>query len=143
MREIPVFQVDAFAEQPFRGNPAAVCPLDHWLPEPELQAIAAEMNLSETAFFVPRGDDYELRWFRPRVEVALCGHATLAAARVLLGELQPERTRVVFHSRSGPLTVTRSAERFVLDFPSMPPTPAGDIPGLAVAIDRAERGAPG
>jgi PhzF family phenazine biosynthesis protein len=134
MHEIPVFQVDAFTEQPFRGNPAAVCPLTGWLPEATLRAIAAEMNLSETAFFVPRGDDYELRWFTPTVEVPLCGHATLASARVLLGELEPGRNRVVFHSKSGPLIVTRSGDRYVLDFPGKPPTAVGDVPGLCAAL---------
>jgi PhzF family phenazine biosynthesis protein len=133
-REIAVFQVDAFTEHPFRGNPAAVCPLTRWLPEAEMRSIAAEMNLSETAFFVPHGDEYQLRWFTPAVEVPLCGHATLACARVLFGELEPARKRVVFHSKSGPLIVTRSGDRYVLDFPGKPPTPVGEVPGLSAAL---------
>ena len=81
--KIPIYQADAFTGELFRGNPAAVCPLDEWLPDETLQAIAAENNLSETAFFIPRGKDYHLRWFTPAIEVDLCGHATLATAHVL------------------------------------------------------------
>lgn len=81
--KIPIFQIDAFAEAPFQGNPAAVCPLDNWLPDNVLQSIAQENNLAETAFYIPRGDHYELRWFTPTKEVDLCGHATLAAAHVV------------------------------------------------------------
>src|SRR5215471_17380946 len=104
MAPIPLFQVDAFADRPFSGNPAAVCPLEAWLPEATLQAIAAENNLSETAFFVKRPDgDFDLRWFTPAVEIDLCGHATLASAFVLFERISPERHLVRFHTKSGPL----------------------------------------
>lgn len=115
---IPIRQVDAFTGRVFGGNPAAVCPLEAWLEAELLQAIALENNLSETAFLVPRGDDWELRWFTPTVEVALCGHATLAAAHVVFEDLRPGSERVRFHSQSGPLTVDREGELLVLDFPA-------------------------
>ena len=101
--EVPIYQVDAFAARVFAGNPAAVCPLDDWLPDEVLQAIAVENNLSETAFFVKRGDDFDLRWFTPASEVDLCGHATLGSAYVISNYLDNGRTEVRFHSRSGPL----------------------------------------
>jgi PhzF family phenazine biosynthesis protein len=120
--QIPLWQVDAFAARPFTGNPAAVCPLEQWLPDDVMQAIAAENNLSETAFFVRRGDgDLDLRWFTPRSEVELCGHATLASAWVLTREIEPSRARAVFHTRSGPLTVTRAGEELAMDLPARPP----------------------
>jgi PhzF family phenazine biosynthesis protein len=122
--EIPCFQVDAFASAPFTGNPAAVCPLAAWLPDATMQAIAMENNLAETAFFVPRGDDFELRWFTPECEIDLCGHATLASAFVLMTRLTPDRRRVRFHSRSGPLEVARDGDAYTLDFPSRPAAPA-------------------
>ena len=123
MGRIPYFEVDAFANQLFRGNPAGVCPLEKWLDDALMQSIAAENNLSETAFFVPRGDDYELRWFTPIIEIDLCGHATLASAFVLFSELGCRGDSVRFHSKSGPLTVSRSGEVLTLDFPSRPPGP--------------------
>src|ERR1051325_5610023 len=102
---IPLYQIDAFAEGPFTGNPAAVCPLDAWLPDQAMQAIAAEYNLSETAFFVPEGGDgYRLRWFTPTTEVDLCGHATLASAHVVFAWLAPWRRAVTFQTeQAGPL----------------------------------------
>lgn len=116
---IPLWQVDAFASRPFAGNPAAVCPLEAWLADDVMQAIAAENNLSETAFFVKRADgDFDLRWFTPAVEVDLCGHATLASAWVLLHEIEPARARVVFHTRSGPLTVVRHGDGLEMDLPA-------------------------
>ncbi len=121
--KIPYFEVDAFTSKPFHGNPAGVCPLERWLDEATMQNIAAENNLSETAFFVPRGDDYELRWFTPTVEIDLCGHATLASAFILFSELGVRRDAVRFHSKSGPLVVTRKGEVLMLDFPSRPPAP--------------------
>src|SRR5215467_3051791 len=121
---IPIYQVDAFAGRVFSGNPAAVCPLEGWLPEHTLQAIAAENNLSETAFLVPAGEDYKLRWFTPRIEVDLCGHATLAAGFVVLTLFNEDRTSVRFHTRSGPLTVTREERLFALDLPALPAQPA-------------------
>lgn len=136
MLTIPLWQVDAFTDRPFAGNPAAVCPLDAWLPDEQMQAIAAENNLSETAFFVPRspGGDCDLRWFTPGVEVDLCGHATLASAWVLLHELEPARTRVVFHTRSGALTVTRVGDELAMDFPARPGHPVETPPALVEAL---------
>ncbi|MCZ6568969.1 MAG: PhzF family phenazine biosynthesis protein [Deltaproteobacteria bacterium] len=120
---VPIWQVDAFASEPFGGNPAAVCMLDQWLPDPLLQAIAAENNLSETAFVVRGENGYELRWMTPTVEVDLCGHATLAAGFVLLREWERDSGRVRFATRSGPVEVLRDDDRYVLDFPSRPPEP--------------------
>ena len=121
--KIQYFEVDAFATKPFHGNPAGICPLTEWLDDATMQNIAAENNLSETAFFLPRGDDYELRWFAPSVEIDLCGHATLASAFILFSELGRTGSRVRFHSKSGALTVTRNGEVLTLDFPSRPPKP--------------------
>src|SRR5262249_3219339 len=121
--QIPLYQVDAFANELFRGNPAAVCPLERWLPDPVLLSVAAENNLSETAFYVARPDGkYDLRWFTPKVEVELCGHATLATAAVIL-EIRRETaaSRVVFAAKSGELAVDRTGDRYTLDFPSRPP----------------------
>jgi PhzF family phenazine biosynthesis protein len=115
--KLPIFQIDAFAEAPFQGNPAAVCPLDDWLPDEVLQSIAQENNLAETAFYVPKNGSYELRWFTPTKEVDLCGHATLAAAHVLLAP-GSDQSRVTFQSRSGPLRVFREEDRLTLDFPA-------------------------
>src|SRR5262245_29408726 len=124
--QLAYYIVDAFAERPFTGNPAAVVPLDRWLPDELMQAIAAEMNLSETAFFVAEAGGFRLRWFTPATEVDLCGHATVASAAVLMGKLEPARREVVFHSRSGPLGVSRADDLYVLDFPSRPPVPVDD-----------------
>lgn len=134
MPEITLYQVDAFTDRPFAGNPAAVCPLEAWLPDATLQAIAAENNLAETAFFVPEQDGYRLRWFTPAIEVPLCGHATLASAYVIARHLDPAMEKVVFHSKSGPLTVTRAGEVFTLDFPSDPPVPFEDGGAVADAL---------
>lgn len=131
---VPLYQVDAFTDRPFRGNPAAVCPLDAWLPDDLMLAIATENNLSETAFFVRRNDSFDLRWFTPAVEVDLCGHATLAAAFVLMTRIEPERTAATFHSRSGPLRVTRDGDLFTLDFPARPPAAIAEPDGLAAAL---------
>lgn len=114
---LPIYQVDAFAEQVFKGNPAAVMPLDAWLDDDLLQAIAMENNLSETAYLVAVAGGYELRWFTPEVEVDLCGHATLAAAHVLFEHLGYASDEIVFHTRSGDLRVCRSGGRMTLDFP--------------------------
>jgi PhzF family phenazine biosynthesis protein len=131
---IPIYHVDAFTNRVFHGNPAGVCPLDRWLDDAAMQAIAAENNLSETAFFVRRGSDYDLRWFTPVTEVDLCGHATLASAHVLFTRLDRAATSVTFHTKSGPLVVTRDGDRLVMDFPSRPPAPcpvpAGLVDGL-------------
>lgn len=117
---LPIFQVDAFAAAPFEGNPAAICPLESWLDDARMQAIAAENNLAETAFFVREGDGYRLRWFTPKMEVDLCGHATLASASVVFDRLEPGKTAVRFATRSGLLTVSRDGDRLVLDFPALP-----------------------
>ena len=118
---IPLYQVDAFSTKLFSGNPAAVCPLDEWLDDDVLQGIAAENNLSETAFFVAQNGGYELRWFTPVAEVDLCGHATLASAWVILNVLKPSQEAVSFDSRSGTLSVQRGENGLlVLDFPSKP-----------------------
>lgn len=114
---IPLYQVDAFASRLFSGNPAAVCPLAEWLPDELMQQIAAENNLAETAFYVPAGDAFHIRWFTPAVEVDLCGHATLAAAHVLFTHEGYAGTRVQFQSRSGVLTVTKQDTHYTLDFP--------------------------
>src|SRR5687767_14554627 len=108
--KLPLYQIDAFASEVFRGNPAAVCPVEAWPEDRLLQAIAAENNLSETAFFLREGEGYHLRWFTPALEVDLCGHATLAAAHVILEYLEPGGERVEFRTRSGGLTVTRDGE---------------------------------
>jgi PhzF family phenazine biosynthesis protein len=123
MARIPYFEVDAFANRPFRGNPAGVCPLTKWLDDALMQSIAAENNLSETAFFVPRGDDYDLRWFTPMIEIDLCGHATLASAFIVFSEMGFRGDAVHFHSKSGRLTVSRKDDVLTLDFPSRPPGP--------------------
>ena len=120
---LPIYQIDAFTDRIFAGNPAAVCPLTAWLPAETMQAIAAENNLAETAFFVPQsGADYEIRWFTPAAEIDLCGHATLASAHVLFRHLNFQGAEITFHSKSGPLRVHREADgRFTLDFPARPP----------------------
>jgi PhzF family phenazine biosynthesis protein len=121
--KIPLYQVNAFTSQPFHGNPAAVCPLQYWLPDTVLQGIAAQNNLAETAFYIPKTDRYELRWFTPTVEVDLCGHATLASAYVIwLIRRESSATRLNFQSRSGLLVVDREGDRYILDFPSRPAT---------------------
>jgi PhzF family phenazine biosynthesis protein len=112
-----MFQADAFASRVFTGNPAAVMPLDSCLADAVLQAIACENNLAETAFLVPEDGEYRVRWFTPATEVPLCGHATLASAAVIMERLEPHRDRVIFHSASGPLTVTRSDQGYVMNFP--------------------------
>jgi predicted PhzF superfamily epimerase YddE/YHI9 len=130
---LPVFHVDAFATKLFAGNPAAVCPLANWLDDGLLQAVATENNLSETAFFVPNTDGYELRWFTPRCEVKLCGHATLASAFVLLQTLKTERDSVRFQTRSsGVLTVFRDGELLAMDFPGLAPWACPDPPAILI-----------
>jgi predicted PhzF superfamily epimerase YddE/YHI9 len=138
---IPLHQVDAFVtDRRFSGNPAAVCPLDAWLPDDVMQGIAGENNLSETAFFVPEGDNYRLRWFTPVTEVDLCGHATLASAYVIFRFLAPDREIVAFQTQqAGPLTVARDGPQIVLNFPSRPPMPCTTPDGLAASLGRAPR----
>jgi PhzF family phenazine biosynthesis protein len=134
--DLPIFQIDAFTRGVFSGNPAAVCPLESWLDDATMQAIAAENNLAETAFFVPEGDGYALRWFTPVVEVDLCGHATLASAYVVFEHLKPGSRSVTFQSHSGPLTVTREGDLLTMDFPAWRgeavEAPAALIDGIGV-----------
>jgi PhzF family phenazine biosynthesis protein len=125
--EISLYQIDAFASELFEGNPAAVCPLDEWLPDEIMQSIAAENNLSETAFFVPKASGFHIRWFTPVSEVDLCGHATLATAYVLFNILGYKKEKIEFDSRSGILAVTKKDGWLVMDFPAQPPVPC-DIP---------------
>lgn len=134
--KIPYYVVDAFAGKLFQGNPAGVCPLESWLDDATMQSIAAENNLSETAFFVTRGDDYELRWFTPATEVDLCGHATLASAFILFSELGARGNTVRFHSKSGVLAVSRSENVLTLDFPSRPPAPCAVPDELISALGK-------
>jgi PhzF family phenazine biosynthesis protein len=134
--QMPLYQIDAFAGRPFEGNPAAVCPLENWPEDGLLQSIAAENNLSETAFFVRRGSRFELRWFTPTVEVDLCGHATLASAFVILNYLDPSLDAVLFDTRSGELAVRRDGELLSMDFPARPPVPCPAPEKLEAALGR-------
>ena len=129
-----IFQVDAFTTRRFAGNPAAVMPMMQFPADEVMQAIAAENNLAETAFFVPEGRDYQLRWFTPAVEVPLCGHATLASAAVIMERLEPGRDTVTFHSASGPLSVRRTATGYSMDFPSRPMSQVTAPPLLVDAL---------
>ena len=132
--QLPLYQIDAFASQVFRGNPAAVCPLESWLEDDVMQSIAAENQLSETAFFVREGDAFRLRWFTPTDEVDLCGHATLASAHVLFEELGYEGDELRFDTQSGRLVVSRDGPRLVLDFPVRRATKVDAAPGLIAAL---------
>jgi PhzF family phenazine biosynthesis protein len=131
---VPIFQIDAFTTRRFAGNPAAVMLMESFPEDTVMQAIAAENNLAETAFLVADGVDYRLRWFTPTVEVPLCGHATLASAAVVMERLEPARRSVVFHSASGPLTVTRTAAGYVMNFPARLSEPVSAPPGLAQTL---------
>ncbi|MFN8009917.1 MAG: PhzF family phenazine biosynthesis protein [Holophagaceae bacterium] len=131
---IPLLQIDAFANEPFKGNPAAVCVLEAWLPDATMQAIAQENNLAETAFLVEEPGGWRIRWFTPGCEIDLCGHATLASAFLLFTELRPELRSVTFQSLSGPLGVDREGDLLVLDFPSRPPRMGAIVPGLAEGL---------
>jgi PhzF family phenazine biosynthesis protein len=129
-----MYQVDAFASEVFKGNPAAICPLDDWLPDAAMQSIALENNLAETAFFIPKGDGYHLRWFTPGTEVDLCGHATLATAFIVFRFLRPELSKIEFDTKSGQLTVERDGDWLTLDFPSRPPEAVAPCAGLLAAL---------
>lgn len=128
------FQIDAFTTRRFAGNPAAVLLMAAFPPDAEMQSIAAENNLAETAFIVPDGQDYRLRWFTPTVEMPLCGHATLASAAAVLERLEPAREAVVFHTASGPLTVIRGGAGYLMDFPARPWAATETPGGLADAL---------
>jgi PhzF family phenazine biosynthesis protein len=137
--KLPLYQIDAFTATVFSGNPAGICPLEHWLPDATMQSIAAENNVAETAFFVPRAPaasgaiDYDLRWFTPEAEIDLCGHATLASGFLVLTTLDPTRQEVTFHTKSGALTVRRAGDDLSMDFPARPPERC-EVPELAAAL---------
>ncbi|HEY2344526.1 MAG TPA: PhzF family phenazine biosynthesis protein [Xanthomonadaceae bacterium] len=131
---VPIYQLDAFSSRRFAGNPAAVMVLEDFPHDALMQTLAAENNLAETAFLVRDGNDYRLRWFTPRVEVPLCGHATLASAAVVMERLEPGREAVVFHSASGPLPVKRLRDRYTMDFPERPSQRVTFPPGFADAL---------
>ncbi len=127
--KIPIYQADAFTDALFGGNPAAVCPLQEWLSDELLQQIAVENNLSETAYLLKEGNDYHIRWFTPGTEVKLCGHATLASAHIIFTILGHEGDTIIFHSKSGPLKVSkRSNGKLMLDFPANAPELVTEIP---------------
>jgi predicted PhzF superfamily epimerase YddE/YHI9 len=132
--ELSIFQVDAFSKNVFGGNPAAICPLNSWLPDATLQSIANENNLAETAYFVKTGERYHLRWFTPAIEMDLCGHATLASAFVLFEQLCYGKDTIFFDTKSGELVVKRDGDLLVMDFPSRPPRPVTPDPGLVAAM---------
>ena len=134
MMHIPFYQINSFARGPFSGNPAGVCLLEKWLPDALLQSIAAENNLSETAFLVPRENDYDIRWFSPLVEVDLCGHGTLASAHLIFNVLNKDAEKVMFMSKSGCLSVERRDGLLWLDFPSRKPSPCVVPDGLETAL---------
>jgi len=130
----PIFQIDAFTTLRFGGNPAAVMPMPSFLDDATMQAVAAENNLPATAFLVPQGGDYSLRWFSPTAEIPLCGHATLASGAVVMERLEPKRRGVVFHTAGGPLAVHRTDTGYVMDFPTRPAEPIPAPPGLEKAL---------
>ena len=131
---IPIFKIDAFAAHLFAGNPAAVMPMASFPDDATMLAIAAENNLSETAFLIRNGNDYRLRWFTPSVEVPLCGHATLASAAVVMERLEAGRKHVIFHTASGPLIVNRADAGYVMSLPARPSEPIAAPAGLAEAL---------
>lgn len=134
--KLTLYQVDAFADQLFAGNPAAVIPLKKWLPDGLMQQLAMENNLSETVFFVPSASkeaDYDIRWFTPGVEINLCGHATLASAYVIFEILKSKSKKVVFSSKSGLLTVRKKKDLFEMDFPSWKPEMIHEYPAELLA----------
>lgn len=135
---LPMFIIDAFADRTLAGNPAAVCPLDAWLPVPTMQAIASEMNLSETVFFAPepQGDAYGIRWFTPTREVDLIGHATLAAGHLVLQRVLPHASTVRFLSDGNELVVRRDGASLALDMPALRPHPIAPPPELSIALGR-------
>ncbi|MEQ1573975.1 MAG: PhzF family phenazine biosynthesis protein [Vicinamibacterales bacterium] len=132
--KLPIYQIDAFSSRVFGGNPAAVVTLDRWLPDETLQAIAAENNLSETAFVLLQGETVPLRWFTPTVEVDLCGHATLAAGHVLFAYHYPSHERLRFNTRSGVVAVSRDGDLLSLDFPARPATATDVSDALVEAL---------
>lgn len=139
--QYPIFQVDAFTDKVFGGNPAAVCLLDHWLPDAVMQRIAMENSVAETAFFIPLEVGFEIRWFTPEIEMDLCGHATLAAAHVIARHLNYHLPTIKFQSKSGGLSVAIEDEFLTLNFPSRKPLPCADMPQIifdAIPVKPAE-----
>jgi len=132
--KLKIFQVDAFASRLFKGNPAAVVPLTGWPSDQMMQQIAAENNLSETAFFIPEDEDFQIRWFTPKSEVNLCGHATLATAHILFNELNYKRNSIAFNSKSGILTVRKFEDKLQLNFPADLSKPVVPVPAFAEAL---------
>jgi len=134
--KIDLFQIDAFTNKLFGGNPAAVCPLEEWLPDEVLQKIAIENNLAETVFFIPlENNRYHLRWFTPEIEMDLCGHATLASAFVLFNELKIPFEEIYFESASGELIVSKHQDLLELNFPSRPPVPSESLPIISEGLN--------
>ena len=131
------YVIDAFTDKVFAGNPAAVCVMDSWPDEAKMMAITRENNLSETAFAVPEGEDYRLRWFTPGGEIDLCGHATLATACAIMNHVAPDRTAITFHTLSGELTVVRRGDLYEMDFPAYELTPVPVTPAMAEAMNGA------
>lgn len=134
--KLPIYQIDAFADEVFKGNPASVCPLDSWIPDETMQKIAQENNQAETAFYVKDGDAYQIRWFTPMAEVSLCGHATMAAAYVLFNYENYKSDEITFGSKGGGLTVRRNDDEIILNFPAsafkIAKLPDGMLEGLGV-----------
>lgn len=135
--QVTIHIIDAFADRPLTGNPAAVVPLDRWLPDSLMQAIAGELNLSETVFFVPEGDAFAIRWFTPIREVDMIGHATLAAGALVLDRLRPETHEARFTSRGASLSVAREGDAYRLEMPALPPKPIVPTPGLLDGLGHA------
>ncbi len=134
MKNLKIYQVDAFTDKVFSGNPAAICPLGEWLEEDQMQKIAMENNLSETAFFVKNNGHYDIRWFTPEAEIDLCGHATLASAHVILNYLGSQANKVDFQCKVGALNVLNKDGLLEMDFPSNPPQPIPIPGGTAEAL---------
>jgi PhzF family phenazine biosynthesis protein len=135
--KLPIYQVDAFTDKIFSGNPAAVCPLDYWLPDDLLQKIAMENSVAETAFFTPISDGFDIRWFTPEIEMDLCGHATLATAHVICRHLNSPLSCLKFHSKCGTLNVTVENELLKMDFPSRKPEPS-EVPKIILDAIKVE-----
>jgi PhzF family phenazine biosynthesis protein len=129
--QLSIFQVDAFTDKVFGGNPAAVCPLEHWLPDDVMQRIAIENSVAETAFFIPLEDGFEMRWFTPEIEMDLCGHATLATAHVIARHLNYSQPLIKFQTKSGCLVVAVEDKLLTLNFPSRKPEPS-EVPQIIV-----------
>ena len=135
--KIPIYQVDAFTSQLFKGNPAAVCPLTKWIPENIMQEIAKENNLSETAFFINKNNTFDIRWFTPVAELDLAGHPTLATAHVIIKELNLRLDKIIFKTKIGDtLTVTLNDNLFIMNFPSRPPELENNLELVAEALGK-------